>query len=152
MIITLIITAIVGAVFMHNYFKVKDELESERELHLIRYNATKDWKFKHDKLESLYQECWELLTERSEEVIKYKLVIESRDLKIIELEKINLEYFKSIHQNCIKILAQEEEIENLKKYSKGMRKLNKDMIKKYVALNNELEQLTKTAPFGKGNK
>jgi hypothetical protein len=79
-------------------------------------------------------------------------VIQSRDLQIIELEKINLEYFKSIHQNSIKILAQEEEIENLKKYSKGMRKLNKDMIKKYVALNNELELLTKTAPFGKGNK
>ena len=139
LIIILVIIALYGN---YKYYQTWKELHksSERieDLGKLTNRYWNDWQLAKVNVDKLKYDC---------EAIKRE-----RDLQIIELEKINLEYFKSIHQNSIKILAQEEEIEKLKKYSKGMRKLNKDMIKKYVALNNELELLTKTAPFGKGNK
>jgi hypothetical protein len=130
MIIALIITILIAGLFAWNYFRVRKELKNLGKLNYAQWNDLQLAKINHDKLKS---------------------IIQSRDLQIIELEKINLEYFKDIHNNCIKIETQENEITKLKKYGKGMRKLNKDMIRKYVALNNELEQLTKTAPIGNGN-
>jgi hypothetical protein len=152
MIITLIITAIVGAVFMHNYFRVKKELRHEKAMHGIYYDASKEWKTRHEYLakrkEEFINRIAELMDERD---IKIE-IIQSRDLQIIELEKKLKNSHELTYLTVNDSMELQKEITNLKKYSKGMRKLNKDMIKKYVALNNELELLTKTAPFGKGNK
>jgi IS4 transposase len=166
-----IILAIFALYGNYKYYQTWKRLHNEMELHQIRYDATKDWKFKHDKLESLYQECWELLTERSEEVIKYKLVIESRDIQIIELEKkvayltngwnekndVIADFSRRISD--YKTMYAQSQMQNtkLENYGREMYKLNNDMCKKLVMLRIDLEiieskLLTKTAPFGKGNK